>query len=98
MPLLTGTEEWVVAGQRGETVWARRYGAKDWWWPINDVELDCGIFRIDVCGLLEVWALDECPELRINNDRIIPAEHFYDFPHDHPPAPPERKETKEETT
>ena len=67
---LTGNELWVIAGTQGETVWVRKWGAKEWW-PIVDVELGCGLIIIDVCGKGEVWDLVECAELRINDEPPI---------------------------
>ena len=28
-------------------------------WPVNDIEVTCAIFRIDVCGLLQVMCMSE---------------------------------------
>lgn len=27
---------------------------KRYWWPVNDFEVQTGLYRIDVCGLLQV--------------------------------------------
>lgn len=75
---LTGNEKWVIAGQQGETIWARQWGSKDIWWPILHVELDCGLIKIDVCGKIEVWKLDDCAQLRINNNVLIDCDDFYE--------------------
>jgi hypothetical protein len=79
---LTGNEKWFKIGLAGETIWARRWGDsnKDWWWPIVHVELDCGLIKIDVCGQTEIWGLDDCAELRIGLDRIVPNEEIWDQP------------------
>lgn len=78
---LTGDEPWVVAATKeGETIWARKWGDKDWWWPICDVELDCGLIGIDVCGKREIWDLGECAELRIGLDTIVDSEDIWGEP------------------
>lgn len=74
---LSGNEPWVIAGNQGETVWARAWGAMDWWWPIVGIELDCGLISIDVCGMREVWHLSDCAQLRIGEDVFIDNENFF---------------------
>lgn len=75
---LTGNEPWVIAGTKhGETIWVRSWGAKDWWWPVVDVELDCGLIGIDVCGKREVWHLDDVAQLRIGNETIVENEDLF---------------------
>ena len=29
-------------------------------WPVHDIEVETGLYRIDVCGLLEVRHIDKC--------------------------------------
>jgi hypothetical protein len=77
MMRLSGREPWVIAGQGGATVWVRRWGDKNFSWPIVDVELDCGLIGIDVCGMREVWDLADCAEIRIENDTLISQDDFY---------------------
>jgi len=71
---LTGNEEWVIAGQQGETIWARKWGDADWWWPIIDVDLETALIRIDVCGMSETWDLCDCAQLRIGSGKIVDNE------------------------
>ena len=81
-PKLTGNETWVIAGcKNGETVWAQGWGESsgDWWWPITDIELDCGLIGIDVVGMREVRHLDDCARLRIENHTIVENENIYDL-------------------
>lgn len=73
---LTGNEPWVIAGTQGATIWARKWGDKDWWWPIVDTEMDCGLIGIDVCGMREVWHLSDCAQLRIGDDELVDNEDF----------------------
>lgn len=76
--MLTGKEPWVVAGVQGETIWARKWGDKDLWWPIYDVELDCGLIKIDVVGKSEIWHLGDCAQLRIGTDVLVENEDIFE--------------------
>ena len=48
-----------------------------WWWPICDIELNCGLFHIDVMGLKELHHIDDISKINVNgteydyNDIII---------------------------
>ena len=33
-------------------------------WPVYDIEVQTGLYRIDVCGLLEVRHIDKCHSMR----------------------------------
>lgn len=77
---LTGNEQWVIAGTQGATIWARKYGNKDWWWPIVNTNLDSGLITIDVCGMPEVWHLSDCAQLRINENTFVENEDFCESP------------------
>ena len=47
------------------------------WWPINDFEVETGLLRIDVCGLLQVSHISEFTAFRDGNGVAHPAEGFY---------------------
>lgn len=32
---------------------------KRYWWPVNDFEVQTGLYRIDVCGLLQVCRIGD---------------------------------------
>tara|TARA_R110002096_G_scaffold217142_2_gene405164 strand:+ start:1808 stop:2083 length:276 start_codon:yes stop_codon:yes gene_type:complete len=36
------------------------------WWNINDFELDCGLFRLDVMGMLEVHHMVDCERIEMD--------------------------------
>lgn len=81
MPGLTGDEPWVIAGSKnGATIWAQGWGdtGDKWWWPICDIELDCGLIGIDVCGMREIWDLSDCARIRIENHTIIENDNIWD--------------------
>lgn len=35
---------------------ARRYGS---WWGVHDIEVETGLVRIDVCGMIDVWHITD---------------------------------------
>ncbi len=61
---LTGNEKWIAAGKAGEEIYAK---SSSLWWPIVDVELDCGLIKIDVCGQTETLDF-EMVEIKIGDD------------------------------
>ena len=57
---------------------ARRYGAGDeWWWPVNDFEVETGLFRIDVVGKLEAWHISDAARIRDGLGREYRCDAFY---------------------
>lgn len=52
-------------------------GDKDWWWPVNDFEVQTGLMRIDVCGLLEVKHFAEVAEIRDGDGQPHDPDTFY---------------------
>ena len=72
----TGNESWIKAGRNGCEIHGKLSGD---WWPINDVELDCEICRIDVCGKLQVvdvWDFMEIKVISDQGERIIDMDDF----------------------
>lgn len=47
------------------------------WWPINDFEVETGLVRIDVCGLLDVKHISDFTAFRDDRGVVHPAEGFY---------------------
>lgn len=47
------------------------------WWPVNDFEVQTGLMRIDVCGLLEVKSFGEVAEIKDGNLCLHDPETFY---------------------
>ena len=42
-----------------QPILGRDLGTGDWWWPINDFEVESGMCRIDVMGRLQPrWVID----------------------------------------
>jgi len=52
-------------------------GDKDWWWPVYDIDVETGLMRIDVCGLLDVKHFGEVAEIQDCNSVIHDPETFY---------------------
>lgn len=52
-------------------------GDKDTWWPVNDFEVQTGLMRIDVCGLLQVKSFGEVMEIKDGNFCLHDPETFY---------------------
>jgi hypothetical protein len=52
-------------------------GSGDWWWPINDFEVQTGLIRIDVCGLLEVKHISDFSAFRDGRGVERSSEAFY---------------------
>ena len=42
----------------------RMHGHPGWWWPVNDIGVDVGILRIDVCGKLQVIDFSDVAEIK----------------------------------
>lgn len=38
-------------------------------WPVADIEVETGLYRIDVCGLLEVRHIDRCFTMKDSNGK-----------------------------
>ena len=50
---------------------------KDWWWPVQDICVESGIIRIDVCGMLQVSHISEYRYLRDDTNIIIETDDLY---------------------
>jgi len=59
-----------------QPLFAREYG-NDWWWPVNDIEVETGLYRIDVCGKLEVKHIGGTAEFRDADGGLHDVEDFY---------------------
>lgn len=59
--------------------WARKYGS-DWWWPVADIEVETGLYRIDVMGKLDVCHIGDTAQFR-DADGVMhdPDTFFVDY-------------------
>jgi hypothetical protein len=46
-------------------------------WPVYDIDVQTGLYRIDVCGLLEVRHIDRCFGMKDATGRRHYIEDFY---------------------
>lgn len=59
-----------------------------WWWPVHDIEVQTGLVRIDVCGLLEVKDIGDFKSFKDDTGTEHPAHGFYSdaLPEERTPA------------
>lgn len=55
-------------------LWAKVSGT---WWPVYDIEVETGLFRIDVCGLLQACDMADASEFRDSAGTSHDTETFY---------------------
>jgi hypothetical protein len=55
---------------------ARFCGDKTWW-PVHDFEVQTGLMRIDVCGLLQCKSFGEVVEIQDGSGRTHDPDSFY---------------------
>lgn len=56
------------------------YGSENgscWWWPINDIDVQTGMLRIDVCGILQVGHISDFSAIRGDDEVIRDIDDFY---------------------
>lgn len=65
--VVVGSNTWGVNFQniifKTSEAWVK---LRDNWWPIHDFELECGLFRIDVMGKLEVHHMVDCEQIKMD--------------------------------
>jgi hypothetical protein len=59
-----------------QPLFVRECGSKDWW-PVHDIEVETGLYRIDVCGLLDVKSIGGAAEFRDANGVVHDSDDFY---------------------
>lgn len=55
----------------------RELGDKDFTWPVYDIDVETGLYRIDVCGKLDVRHFGEAVEFKDAEGTVHSAESFY---------------------
>ena len=48
-----------------------------WEWPIHDFEVETGLLRVDVCGMLQAMSIGEFTSFRDDAGRVHSVEGFY---------------------
>jgi len=59
-----------------QPLWGSENG-KDWWWPIVDIDVESGICRIDVCGMLQPKWISDFRSIRDDAQVIHDPDDFY---------------------
>lgn len=59
-----------------QPLWVSENG-KDWWWPVQDIDVQSGLVRIDVCGILQVNHLSHWLYMRDDAQVIHDPDDFY---------------------
>jgi hypothetical protein len=59
-----------------QPLFGKGYG-RDHWWPIVDIDVETGLCRIDVCGLLEVRQFSDFRYIRDDAQTLHEPDRFY---------------------
>jgi hypothetical protein len=59
-----------------QPLFGKGYG-RDYWWSIVDIDVETGLCRIDVCGLLEVKLLSDFRYIRDDAQTLHEPDSFY---------------------
>lgn len=60
-----------------QPLWTRQWGDKEFMWPVQDLCVESGIVRVDVCGLLQAMHVSDIAEFKDDSGTIYDAEVFY---------------------
>lgn len=52
-------------------------GGDKWWWPVSDIDVQSGLLRIDVCGLLQVESIGGVLAFRDDSGKNHDTDDFY---------------------
>ena len=55
----------------------RQFGDKDFSWPVYDIEVETGLYRIDVCGKLQACHIGDAAQFRDANGVVHDSADFY---------------------
>lgn len=53
------------------------YAKSGSWWPVYDIEVQCGLVRIDVCGKLDILRMSDISRFKDDNGNEYPTDDFY---------------------
>lgn len=59
-----------------QPLYVREFGS-DWWWPVNDIEVATGLYRIDVMGKLEAKHIGGAAEFRDADGGLYNSDEFF---------------------
>lgn len=49
----------------------------DYWWPVIDIEVQTGLYRIDVCGMVECRQMSSCGQIMDGSGKVHYVDEFY---------------------
>jgi len=55
-------------------LWVQSLGS---WWPVHDIEVETGLFRIDACGMLDVLHISGVSTFRDSAGNMHDSDSFY---------------------
>lgn len=58
-------------------LWVRKWGSKNFDWPLYDIDVQTGLLRIDVCGMLDVLRIGDVAEFRDADGTVHDPDSFY---------------------
>jgi len=59
-----------------QPLFAREFG-NQMWWPVHDIDVQTGMYRIDVCGMLDVSHVGNVAEFRDADGNVHDSADFY---------------------
>ena len=60
-----------------QPLWIKQWGEKEFMWPVQDICVESGIIRVDVCGLLQAIQIGDVKEFKDDAGNIYDSEVFY---------------------
>lgn len=60
-----------------QPLWVRKVGEKEFHFPLFDIDVETGMLRTDVCGMLDVGHIADVAEFRDADGGIHDSETFY---------------------
>lgn len=59
-----------------QPLFAREFGSQSWW-PVQDIDVETGLYRIDVCGMLDVSHVGRVAQFRDADGDVHDSATFY---------------------
>lgn len=60
-----------------QPLWIKQWGDKEFMWPVQDICVETGIIRIDVCGMLDRLHIGDVYEFKDADGEVYNADEFY---------------------
>lgn len=49
----------------------------DWWWPLIDIDVQSGLYRVDVCGKSQTFSVGGCTQIQDGTGDIHDMDIFF---------------------